>query len=87
MTGIYLIKKILNSDYEEDFINYFFNLHCCRKCGVECNNHYIEGPELINMIGCLVWHYDERKIIEILNRIKQKCDRNYYWDKKWIKNA
>lgn len=80
-----LLKEMceIGSDYEEDFINWCFDNICRPDCNVECNNYYVEGPEIKNILGCFVNKYTEKEAYTILNTIKQRVDANYCWEGEW----
>jgi len=78
---IALIKEIIfNDEYQEDFVNYFFDRCCKPRCGVECNDHYMDGPEYNNMAGCLFGYFSEKEIIEMLHEIKNKIDDGHKYE-------
>lgn len=84
-----LLKKVLTQEDEEgrapDFANCFFNRICQKKCGVDCNNHYTEGPEHWNMIGCMfsdrfACFNTEKDIRDFLIEIITNVDAGLYWN-------
>lgn len=82
-----LLKEMIDSDYEECFVNWCFDNICRPDCDVECNEHYIEGPEIKNILGCFIMKYNNKDAYSILNILKQRFEKGYCWeDKKWIKN-
>jgi len=87
ITTYELIQKIISDDYQEVFINYFFDCYCRSVCGVDCNEHYTEGPEIKDILGCCILHFkDEEKLRRILKKIIDRADNNYDWQQGWKKN-
>jgi len=81
ITTYELIQKIISDDYQDDFINYFFDRHCRPKCGVECNNHYIEGPEIKDILGCCILYFENEKLfINFAKKIIDNVDNGYAWE-------
>lgn len=87
LTAYELLQKLITDDYNEDFINYFHDYYCIPECGVECNDHYIEGAEIKDILGCCILHYtNEIDFVTMANTIIEKVNDDYYWNnKKWIK--
>ena len=81
------LRKVLYEEngYQEDFVNCFFNRMCQKICGVQCNEHYPEGPECKNMAGCFVMQFDTKQAEDFLDEIFDKVDSGYLWDDGWKK--
>jgi len=81
-----LIQQVISDDYQEDFVNYFFDCYCRPVCAVECNNYYVEGPEIKDILGCCILHFkDENKLRHILKKIISRIDNGFAWDRGWKK--
>jgi len=75
-----LIKKVTGEDYQEDFINYFHSIYCIPEYGCECNEHYIEGADLKDILGCCIVKHSEKEAIDIINTVIDNVDKEYYWE-------
>lgn len=68
---------IIDPGEGEDFVNWVFVNICKPNCGVICNDHYIDGPEFKNMIGCFLLKYSEDEAKKILDWLLKNPNLEY----------
>lgn len=81
-----LLRKALRDGedgYQEDFVNCFFNKMCQTICGVQCNDHYTEGPTHVNMAGCFIMQFDEKEADTFLCELFKMVDAGFIWADGW----